>query len=372
MAVSSKRDYYDILGVARNATAQELKKAFRKLAIQYHPDKNPDNKEAEDKFKELSEAYEVLSDENKRSVYDRYGHEGLEGQFGPSGFGHGYGDINDIFSDFFEGFFGGGGRRTRGPKQGKSYRYDLEITLEQAFSGFETIITIPRKEMCEQCGGQGTAPGTGRKTCPVCRGNGQIRFTEGFFAVTQECHNCHGQGQVIDKPCSKCSGQGKLTIERKINVKVPKGVDTGIKLKLSGEGEAGDRGALPGDLFVVIFISEHPIFRRQGDNLICDLPISFPQAALGAEIEVPTLAGKRTVAVPAGTQYGDNIRIKGAGMPALGRNISGDLIMNVVIETPTRLNEKQKEILSQFADISGESVHPMKKGFFDKVKEFLN
>lgn len=363
--MAGKRDYYEILGVEKSADETELKKKFRKLAIKYHPDKNPDNKEAEEKFKELSEAYEVLSNPDKRNRYDRFGHDGVN-----SDLGGGFGDFSDFFSNIFGDFFGGG---QRGPQRGKSYRYDLEISLEEAFTGIDRMITIPRKETCVSCAGKGTAPGTSKRTCPVCEGTGKVRIASGFITMARECYNCNGTGEIIEKPCSECNGAGKVVVDRKIKVKVPKGVDTGVKLKLQGEGEAGDLGAMSGDLYVVIIINEHKLYHREGDNVILQYPISFVQAALGAKVEVPTLDGPRTLEIKPGIQFGETIIIKGAGMPSLtNRSKKGHQIVEILIETPVSLSSKQKELLSEFAKISGEKVHPRKTSFFTKFKNFFS
>ncbi|MDN5330995.1 MAG: molecular chaperone DnaJ [Tepidanaerobacteraceae bacterium] len=376
----SKKDYYEILGVGKDATEEEIKKAYRKLARQYHPDvnKSPD---AAEKFKEINEAYQVLSDPQKRAMYDKFGHAGVDpnaaqGDFGGGGFGD-FGDFDfgrDIFGDIFDSFFGGFGEpRKKGPVRGADIRYDLEITLEEAFLGAEKEIELYRTESCPRCGGTGAKPGTGAKTCPVCGGSGQVKQVQntpfGRYISITTCTRCQGTGIVIEEPCPECRGTGNIRASRKIKVKIPPGVDTGSKLRLAGEGEPGARGGPAGDLYVVIHVKPHRLFIRQGDDLIYEAPISFVQAALGAEIEVPTLDGRVKLKIPEGTQPGTRFRIKGKGMPHLRGYGRGDLHVKVNVVIPKKLSEKQKELLRKFAEISGEDVKQPHKGFFDKMRD---
>jgi len=364
-----KRDYYEVLGVSRNADARELKSAYRKLAQSYHPDRNPDNAEAEDKFKEVSEAYEVLANEEKRARYDQFGHAGLGGAGGGDPFrGQGFGSINDIFGDIFGDMFGGrGGQRARGA----DLRYNLELSFKEAAFGVEKEIIVPREVRCESCGGSGAKPGTHPKRCSGCGGAGEVRFTQGFFSVARPCPQCQGRGELIETPCTDCRGRGRVSREAKLIVKVPGGVDSGTRVRLTGEGEVGPAGAPPGDLYVVCRVREHPIFLREDADVLCELPLTYPQAALGAELEVPTLDGKIVMKIPAGTQTGKIFRMRGKGIPKLGSSGRGDQHVRVVIETPTGLNARQRELLEQFAAESGEEVSPQSKGFFDKVRELF-
>jgi molecular chaperone DnaJ len=372
-----KRDYYEVLGIARTCTPQEMKSAYRKLAIQFHPDKNPGNAEAEEKFKECTEAYEVLSDAEKRARYDRYGHA-APGGFGGGG-AEGFSNINDIFGDIFGEMFGGGGRgRPRGGgggnqrARGQDLRYNLTISFTEAAFGTEAKMKIPRHKSCETCKGLGAKPGTTAKTCPGCHGSGELRMTQGFFQISRTCAQCAGTGKVITDPCVTCRGQGKVASETNLSVKIPPGVDTGTRLKLSGEGEPGERGGVPGDLYVVVSVEEHPIFVREDTEVICEVPVNFTQAALGATIEVPTLDGKVRMKIPAGSQSGKVFRLRGKGFPALGGGAQrGDQHVRVTVEVPGTLTKKQREILEQFAAISGEDAHPQQKGFFAKVRELF-
>ena len=368
-----KRDYYEILGVSRSATAQELKSAFRKLALQFHPDKNPGDKKAEESFKELSEAYEVLSDPEKRARYDRFGHQ-APGGFGPSPFETGFGgaNINDIFEGIFGDIFGGGGRRSRsGRQRGRDLRYNLETTFQEAAFGTEAKVKIPRHRNCETCHGSGAKPGTGPKTCPTCNGTGELRLTQGFFQIARPCNQCGGTGKVITDPCATCRGAGKVEEESVLTVKVPPGVDTGTRLKLTGEGEPGEHGGPPGDLYVVVHVQEHPIFIREDTEVICEVPIGFTQAALGATIEVPTLDGKVKMKIPSGTQSGKVFRLRGKGIPHLNGYQRGDQHVRVTVEVPQKLTRKQRELLEQFAALSGEETHPQAKSFLEKVRELF-
>jgi len=365
----SKRDYYEILGVSRDATEDELRKAYRKLAMQHHPDRTQGDKESEEKFKELSEAYAVLTDADKRANYDQFGHAGVDSGFADfrdfAGFG-------DIFGDIFEDFFGGGAttRSRSHARRGDDIAYTLDVTLEEAFEGFEREISISRKEMCEDCGGSGLAEGASRGTCPMCRGAGRLRQTQGFFSITRVCHRCGGSGTVIENPCKTCMGEGRSRTLRKIRVTIPAGVDSGSRIRYRGEGEAGSQGGTPGDLYVIVNVMEHELFMRDGNDLLCEMPISFSHAALGTQQEVPTLDGSVTLKIPQGTQTHKVFRLKGKGMPSLRRGYGrGDLFIKVVVETPTRLNERQRELLEEFAKISGEEVHPLTKKFLDKFKE---
>ena len=370
----SKRDYYEVLGVARTATPQELKSAYRKLALQFHPDKNPDNKAAEDTFKECSEAYEVLADTEKRARYDRFGHQ-APGGFGAGqwegGFPSGAG-INDIFGDIFGEIFGQRPRGGRGGRQrGADLRYNLEITFVEAAFGTEAKVKIPRHKACDTCHGSGAKGGTGPKTCPTCHGSGELRLTQGFFQISRPCGHCQGSGKVITDPCQTCRGAGKIESESQLTVKIPAGVDTGTRLKLTGEGEPGDHGGPPGDLYVVVHVQEHPIFVREDTEVICDVPISFTQAALGSNIEVPTLDGKVKMKIPSGTQSGKVFRLKGKGIPSLDGYQRGDQHVRVTVEVPEKLTRKQRELLEQFAASAGEETHPQQKSFFGKVKELF-
>lgn len=371
MANGEKRDYYEILGVNRNASETEIKKAFRKLAIQYHPDKNPGDKEAEEKFKEATEAYEILSDAQKRAQYDQFGHAGVSGG-GYSNGGFGGSPFGDIFSDIFGDIFGGGaGRRSQG-RRGDDLLYNLEISFEEAAFGCERQIDVPYDKRCGTCSGSGARPGTEPKTCPTCRGAGQVRYQQGFFSVSKTCGACNGEGKVVETPCLDCRGKGSVKDTKTLSVKVPGGVETGSRLKLTSEGGQGVKGGPNGDLYVAITVKEHPLFQREDDNVICEIPISFVQAALGCELEVPTLDGKVAMKIPDGTQSGKIYRLRGKGIPSLRGYGRGDQLVVVKVETPTNLTTRQKEILEEFAKISGEEAHPMKKGFLNKLMDFLN
>ncbi len=367
-----KRDYYEVLGVQKTVSPQELKSAFRKVALQYHPDRNPGNKDAEEKFKEASEAYEVLSDPERRSRYDRFGHAGASGN-GFEGFGGFQGvNINDIFGDIFGEIFGGGrGRGRQGPGRGADLRYNLEISFEEAAFGCRPKVPIPRPKKCETCSGSGSKSGMPPKPCTTCGGVGEVRFTQGFFAVSRTCTDCNGTGAVIPDPCSKCRGSGKVPSEEVIEVAIPAGVDNGTRVRLTGMGEPGDRGGPAGDLYVTVIVREHPLFQREDYEVFCEVPISFTQAALGSKIDVPTLDGKVKMTIPSGTQTGKVFRLKGKGIPHLHSQQRGDQHVRVIIETPTELSAKQRELLEKFAEASGEESHPQSKSFFDKVKELF-
>ncbi|MSM39495.1 MAG: molecular chaperone DnaJ [Geobacter sp.] len=373
MANGDKRDYYEVLEVHRNASDIEIKKAYRKLAIQFHPDKNPGDKAAEDKFKELSEAYEVLSDAQKRAQYDQFGHAGVNaGGFSGGGFGFGAGTpFSDIFSDIFGDIFGGDGRQRSRGRRGDDLQYTLDIKFEDAANGLETKIDVPYAKRCATCGGSGAKPGTEPKTCPTCRGAGQVRFQQGFFSVSRTCNHCNGEGRVVDSPCATCRGTGSVKDSKTLSVKVPPGVETGNRLKLSGEGGQGTKGGPNGDLYVLINVKEHPLFTREGNDVLCEIPISFTQAALGCEIEIPTLEGQVSLKIPEGTQSGRIFRLRSKGIPVLQGYGRGDQLVIMRVETPTNLNRQQRDLLEEFARISGEDVHPMRKGFFDKVMDIL-
>ena len=358
----AKKDYYEVLGVPKSVGADELKQAYRKLALKYHPDKNRGNPEAEDKFKEATEAYDVLGDPQKRANYDRFGHEGVSGM---SGFGRGAADYSDIFGDFggfddiFESFFGSGfggyrGRSQR-PRRGADLQYDLQITLEEAALGKEVHIEIPRREVCDVCQGSGAKAGTQPTTCPTCNGAGQIRQTQGFFSITQPCPKCHGSGKIIASPCGSCHGSGLQTKKRNISVKVIAGVESGSRLKISGEGEQSPSGGSRGDLYVVIHVKKHDIFERQGNDVISLVNISFPMACLGGEIEVATIAGnKAKMKIPAGTENGQVFRLKGNGIPYLGSYGRGDQLIKINVVVPKKLSQKQKDLLGELAGTLGE------------------
>lgn len=368
-----KRDYYEVLGVSRDADERALKKAYRSLAHQFHPDKNPGDKTAEEKFKEASEAYAVLADPEKRAHYDRFGHAEMPGFGGFSGQAA-YGvNIQDIFGDIFGDLFGGGaaGRRRGGASRGSDLRYHMEVTFEEAAFGASKDITIPRLEECATCEGSGAAPGSKPKVCNTCGGAGEIRVTQGFFAIAKTCPHCGGAGRVVEKPCPDCQGRGQKEQPRTLTVKVPAGVNEGTRLRFVGEGEAGRSGGPRGDLYVVLTIKEHPLFSRDDENVLCEVPISFPQAALGCTLEVPTLDGKVQMKIPAGTQPGAVFRLKNKGIPQLRGQGRGDQLVKVRLEVPKDLDEEQRGLLEKFAAASGDSVHPEHKSFFDKVKELF-
>lgn len=361
-----KRDYYETLNVSRDADDEEIKRSYRKLAMQYHPDRNPGNKEAEEKFKEASEAYEVLRDREKRQIYDQYGHEGLQGS-GFSGFS-GFDDIFSSFGDIFEDLFGfgTGSRRRSRPVKGNSLRYDMELTLEEAFKGKEEKINFKKWGTCEKCNGSGITPGSEPQICATCHGNGNIVRSQGFFQIKTTCPACNGSGKLITDPCVECSGRGKVQVERNINIKIPPGVDNGSQLRLRGEGEAGELGGPPGDLFVVIRVREHDLFKREGDHLFCEIPISFVQAALGDEISIPVLGEEKTyeLKIPQGTQPGEVIPVAEKGMPSLSRKHRGQLLVKLNVKIPEKLNNQQRELLEEFAKTEGTVKKKKKKKLF--------
>ena len=373
--MSQKRDYYEVLGVSRTATQQELKSAFRKLALQYHPDKNEGDKASEDKFKEASEAYEVLCDAEKRARYDRFGHQ-APGGFGPGPFEAGFtGNINDIFGDIFGEIFGQRGRSRNGARQrGADLRYNLEVSFSEAAFGTEAKVKIPRHKQCAACHGSGSKPGTGPKTCPTCHGAGELRMTQGFFQISRTCGHCQGTGKVITDPCVTCHGAGKVETESVLTVKVPPGVDTGTRLKLTGEGEPGDRGGPPGDLYVVIRVQDHAFFRRDGNSLFCEMPVNIAQATLGCTLEIPTLdGGKAKVNVPEGTQSGASFRVRGQGVPNLGARGKGDLHVTVRVVVPTRLSGEQRKIMEQLArTLPVPERDEKERSFFEKLKDVMS
>lgn len=375
----AKRDFYEILGLSRDASDEEIKKAYRKMALKHHPDKNPGDPHAEEKFKELSHAYEILSDSQKRAAYDQYGHAAFDARAragARSGFG-GFHDPFDIFREVFSGsnifddLFGGGRRDPTGPQRGSDLRYDMEITLEEAAHGCDKEIKVTKLEHCEKCRGTGQENGSQTKVCPTCGGRGQVVSSRGIFSIAQTCHRCEGAGRIIDKPCPLCRGAGRRERTSPIRFKIPPGVDTGTRLRSSGNGEAGLRGGPPGDLYVVLHLKAHEIFQRDGDDLLCEVPISFVQAALGAEIEIPTLSGKAHIKVPTGTQNGTIFRVRGKGMRNLQGYGNGDLHVRVTVEVPTHLNSSQKAKLQEFAELCDENVNPISRGFFAKAKEFF-
>ena len=380
----SKRDYYDVLGVARNANDQEVKSAYRKLALKYHPDRNPGDKAAEEKFKEAAEAYAVLADGEKRSAYDRFGHAGVGAGVGAGGFDptifQGFEDIFGNLGDLFGfGDLFGGGRRRGGPQRGADLRYDLEIPFEESAHGTETTIQIPRQEKCGTCQGSGAAPGTSPIICPQCRGRGQIRYQQGFFTVAQTCPQCRGGGQIISKPCATCHGSGQVTEQRRLSVKIPAGIASGQRLRLRGEGEAGHAGGPPGNLDVVVHVQEHQFFRRDGDDLYLEMPVSFPTLALGGEIRVPTLDGDEVVRVPEGTDTGTVLRLRGKGMPNISGRGRGDLHVVVQVTTPRRLTKEQKKLLEQLAEtLPAQQTEPKaqsddhERSVFERVKDIFS
>lgn len=372
----AQRDFYEVLGVSKDVSEAELKKAYRRLAMKYHPDRNPDSEEAIEKFKEAKEAFEILKDKEKRAAYDQFGHAGVSGQAG-GGFGGGA-DINDIFGDVFGDIFGGGRRGGGGPRvyRGDDLQYNLEVTLEEAVAGTSTEIKIPNLIACEACDGSGAKRGTSPSSCSTCHGVGQVRMQQGFFSVQQTCPACRGKGKVITDPCPKCRGQGRTKKEKKLAVKIPAGVDSGDKIRLSGEGEASDSGGPAGDLYVAIMVKPHPIFKRDGADLLCTVPINFATAALGGELEVPTLDGRVNLKIPAGTQTEKTFRLRGKGVKPVRGGSVGDLMTKVRVETPVHLNAEQSELLKQFHEtISGKNAQkhsPQAHSWLGGVKKFFD
>ncbi len=380
MATAEKRDYYEVLGVERSATDEEVKRAYRKLAVKFHPDKNPDDPHAEEKFKELGEAYDVLMDPDKRAAYDRFGHAA----FAPGGVGFGRGVFHDPFEIFrevfggsgfgggiFEAFFGGSGTRTEDRRRGSDLRYDMEIKLEEAAFGADKQIEMEKPDICDKCKGSGAEPGSRRISCPACGGRGQVVSSRGFFHISQTCPRCHGAGQIIEKPCQKCRGEGRVEKLSRVKLKIPGGIQEGTRLRSLGNGEAGISGGSPGDLYVVIHIKEHKIFQREGDDLYCEVPIPFSIAALGGDIDVPTLEGKAHLKVPVGTQSGQMFKLRDKGIVNVNGRGHGDLFARLIVEVPSRLNAEQRQKLEEFAALCGEENAPMRKSFFERAREFF-
>ncbi|HEX5538732.1 MAG TPA: molecular chaperone DnaJ [Methylophilaceae bacterium] len=374
----AKRDYYEVLGVNRDASEDEIKKSYRKLAMKHHPDRNPDHPKAEDSFKEAKEAYEVLSDERKRAAYDQFGHAGVDPSAGAGPGGQGFGNFadafGDIFGDIFGGGAGGGGSRRSNVYRGADLRYNMEISLEDAARGTETKIRIPVMAECETCHGTGARPGTQPVTCTTCGGHGQVRMQQGFFSVQQTCPKCHGTGKMVKEPCPTCHSSGRVKQHKTLSVKIPAGVDEGDRIRLSGEGEAGVNGGPPGDLYVVVHLKPHDIFQRDGAHLHCEMPVSFTTAALGGEIEIPTLGGHAKMKIPPETQTGAVFRLRGKGIKPLRGSDHGDLMCHVVVETPVKLTERQKELLRELEEINqlDSAKHsPREKSWMTKVKDFF-
>ncbi|GIK86506.1 MAG: chaperone protein DnaJ [Betaproteobacteria bacterium] len=378
MSEVAKRDYYTVLGVSRDASEEDLKKAYRKLAMKHHPDRNPDDKSAEEKFKEAKEAYEVLADPRKRAAYDQFGHAGVDGMGGRGGAGpEGFGGFADAFGDIFGEIFGQGRGAARGSGmfRGADLRYNLDLTLEEAAFGTDAKIRIPTLEQCGTCHGSGARPGTHPKTCTTCGGRGEVRVSQGFFSIQQTCPTCHGGGKVVSDPCHACEGAGRVRKHKTLSVKIPPGVDQDDRIRLAGEGEAGVNGGPAGDLYVVVQIKPHAVFQREGADLHCEMPISFATAALGGEIEIPTLDGQAKIKIPAETQTGQVFRLRNKGIRPVRGSVTGDLYCHVAVETPVKLTARQKELLREFESISqtDPAAHtPRSKGFFDKVKEFFS
>jgi molecular chaperone DnaJ len=374
--MAAKRDLYEVLGVNRDASDEEIKKAYRKLAMKWHPDRNPDNAKAEENFKEAKLAYEVLSDAGKRATYDQYGHAGIDPSVAAgAGFGAGgFGNFADAFGDIFGDIFGGGGRTRSNVYRGADLRYNLEISLEDAARGTETRIRIPAMEECAACHGSGAKPGTHPVTCTTCGGHGQVRMQQGFFSIQQTCPKCHGSGKVVQSPCQTCQGAGRVKQHKTLSVKIPGGVDEGDRIRLSGEGEAGVNGGPPGDLYVVIHIKPHSVFQRDHNDLHCEMPISFTTAALGGEIEIPTLDGYAKIKVPPETQTGKVFRLRSKGIKGIRSSTHGDLLCHVVVETPVNLTARQRELLAELESIDRDDAgrhNPKAKSWLDKVKEFF-
>jgi len=371
----AKRDYYEVLGVNRDASEEDIKKAYRKLAMKWHPDRNPDNPKAEENFKEAKEAYEVLTDAQKRPAYDQHGHAGIDPSAAAgAGFGQGQAGFGDIFSDIFGEIFGGARGGRSNVFRGADLRYNMEITLEQAAHGFETKIRIPTQAECETCHGSGAKPGTQPQTCATCRGAGQVRVSQGPFSMAQTCPRCHGTGKTIASPCATCGGAGRVKHQKTLSVKIPAGVDEGDRVRLSAEGEAGVNGGPSGDLYVQVHLKPHAVFQRDHDDLHCEMPVSFSTAALGGEIEIPTLDGSARIKVPNETQSGKTFRLRGKGIKGVRSSSPGDLFCHVVVETPVNLTSRQRELLQEFESISQKDAgrhNPRAKGWFDKVKAFF-
>lgn len=375
----SKRDFYEVLGINRDASEEDIKKAYRRLAMKYHPDRNPDNKDAEEKFKEVKAAYEILSDREKRTAYDQYGHAGVDPQAGMGGGGaHGFGGFGDAFGDIFGDIFGGGRQSSGNQRQqmyrGSDLRYNLEIGLEEAARGSKVKIRIPSHEECGSCHGTGAKPGTEPKTCHTCQGVGQVRMQQGFFSIQQACPTCHGSGKYIPEPCQVCRGAGRVKADKTLDVTIPAGIDEGQRLALRGEGEPGVNGGPPGDLYVVIHLKSHAVFQRDGNDLHCEMPVSITVAALGGEIEVPTLEGMAILKIPAETQSGKVFRLRGKGIKRYNSSAYGDLLCHVAVETPVKLTDRQKELLKEFEEMSSDNKaqhNPRAKSWMDKVREFF-
>jgi len=369
----TKRDYYEILGLSHGADEQQLKAAYRKLAMQYHPDRNPDNPQAEEKFKEAAEAYGVLSDPQKRAAYDRYGHAGVQGAAGPGFDPSAFGDFSDILGEFF-GFgdlFGNSGRRQSRAQRGGDMRYDLEIGFEEAVFGKTIDIQVPSLENCERCKGSGAEPGSGPTACPACRGRGEVVVQQSFIVIRRTCGSCGGSGQVISKPCSECRGQGRRQVEHKLQVSIPAGVDDGTRIRLSGRGQPGAKGGPPGDLYVVLKVREHPFFERQEYDLHCAIPVNVAQAALGAEIEIPTLEQPHKLKIPAGAQSGAQLRLRGQGVPRVNAHGRGDLIAHIEVKIPARLSREQRRLFEELAETLPADNQPAERSVFEKVKDYF-
>jgi molecular chaperone DnaJ len=371
----AKRDYYEVLGVERDSDDQSLKSAYRKLALKYHPDRNPGNAEAEEKFKEAAEAYSVLSDPQKRAAYDRFGHQGVPSPAGTGGFDpSAFQDFSDILGDFFgfgDLFGGGSGRRRNRAQRGEDIRYDLELDFENVMRGMSADIQVPRLEQCRRCKGNGAEPEDGLVTCPMCHGRGEVVFQQSFLSVRRTCSQCGGRGQIIRRPCRECRGDGYLRTERKLKVNIPPGVDTGTRLRLAGEGQPGANGGPAGDLYVVVRVKEHPIFTRDEDDLHCKVPINVAQAALGTDVDVLTFDGLQTVKVPEGTQAGTRLRVKGLGVPHLNGHGRGDLYIHIDVRIPGKLTREQRKLFEQLREILPQENEPEEKGLFDKVKDYF-